>query len=380
MISWFEKLVGKENISDEIVDREVYSTDASQVKGNARKVIWVNNEEQIQQIIVYARRNKLDIVPRGAGTNLVGAVVPFNSIVIDFTKMNKLIIQKDHVIVEPGVILDEINSRLDDKFFPIIPENSSVCTIGGMCGINSAGLYSIRYGRMKEWVIGVDMIDGRGKIKKCGNEVIGMEGILGIITKVKLKLADKVIERSMDLFKFNKIEELIERLVGLKSYKNIIAIEFISASAAVIAGLEARHHVIIEYDSLDGEIKDYNEIERIWKIRKGLFKKLAEKGFVYLEDPLLPIENLAELILWLEHKGIPSFGPIGIGVIYPCFDEREDIKEFYKFIKELNCKVGNLFGYGILKKDFLDKNQRERLIKLKEEFDPNQIMNKNKVI
>ena len=42
MISWFEKLVGKENISDELIDLEVYSTDASQIRGRADKVVWVN--------------------------------------------------------------------------------------------------------------------------------------------------------------------------------------------------------------------------------------------------------------------------------------------------------------------------------------------------
>ncbi len=380
MNTWFEKLVGKENISDEIIDIEVYSTDGSQIKGKANKVIWVENEKQVHQIVLYARRNKMDVVARGAGTSLVGGVVPFNSIVIDLTKMNKMTIGKDHAIVEPGVILDDLNSMLADKFFPVIPEDSSVCTIGGMCGVNSTGRYERKYGRMKDWVMEVEMIDGNGKLRKCGNEVIGMEGIIGVITKIKLKLADGVIERSMNIFKFQRIEDAVNRLLNLKSNKDVLAIEFISASAAILSGLEARHYIIVEYHGLEGEIKDNNEIERIWKIRKNVFSGLAGKGFVFVEDASLPTENLTELVYWLEKKGVPSYGPVGVGVVYPCFDEREDVKEFYEFIKELNGKVGSVFGYGILKKEFVEEERKKELMELKAKFDPYEIMNRGKVI
>ena len=380
MNTWFEKLVGKENISDEIIDIEVYSTDGSQIKGKANKVIWVNNEREVHQIVLYARRNRMDVVARGAGTNLVGSVVPFNSIVIDFTKMNKINIGKDFAIVEPGVILDDLNNSLNDKFFPIIPENSSVCTIGGMCGMNSTGIYERKYGRMRDWIIEVEMIDGNGKLRKFGNEVIGMEGILGIITKIKIKLTDKIIERSMNILKFQSIEDAVNRLLNLKFNKDVLAIEFISASAAILNGLEAKHYLIVEYDGLEGEIKDLNEIERIWKIRKNVFSRLAERGFTFIEDASLPTENLTELVYWLEKKGIPSYGPVGTGVLFPCFDEREDVKEFYDFIKELNGKVGTVFGYGLLKKEFFEEERRNELRKLKEKFDPYEIMNRGKVI
>jgi len=287
MNSWFEKLVGKENISDEIVDREVYGTDGSQVQGNASKVIWVSNAKQVHQIVLYAKRNKMDIVPRGAGTSLVGGVVPFNSIVIDFTKMDKIIIGKDYAIVEPGVVLDDLNSKLKDKFFPIIPENSGVCTIGGMCGVNAFGIYERKYGRMKDWVSEVEMIDGNGKSRKYGNEVLGMEGIIGVITRVKLRLVDKIVEKSMSVFKFQQVEDAIGKISSLKFNKNILSIEFISASAAVLSGLETKHYVIVQYVGLEGEIKDNQEMERILGIRRGVFKNVAEKGFTYVEDASL---------------------------------------------------------------------------------------------
>ena len=165
-IEWFEKLVGPENVSDEIVDREVYSTDGSQIKGKTDKVVWVTDAKQINQIIHYCRRHKKHVVARGAGTNLVGGTVPFDSVVLDFSRMNKIEqIGRDYVVVEPGVVLDDLNNALKDKFFPILPEDSAVCTIGGMCGINSSGIYEKRFGKMKDLVIDVDMIDGNGKLR-----------------------------------------------------------------------------------------------------------------------------------------------------------------------------------------------------------------------
>lgn len=379
MITWFEKLVGKENVSDEIVDREAYSTDGSRINGNATKIIWPTTTKQVHNIILYAKRNKIDIVPRGAGTNLVGSVVPFNSIVIDFSKMNKISVGRDFAIVEPGATLGDLNRRAKGRFFPIQPEDAETCTIGGMCGINSTGLYERKYGRMRDWVVEVEMIDGNGRLKKYGSEVIGMEGIIGIITKIKLKLADPIIEKSLTVFKFQQIQDVASKIASLRLEKNAIAIEFISASAAVLAGLEAIHHIIVEYDNVEGKVKG-DDADRILGIRKNIFNKLADRGFVYIEDATLPTENLTELIHWLEKKGIPSFGSVGSGYLFPCFDERDDIKEFYEQLRNLGGRVGEVFGYGLLKKDFVKLGVKQDLKALKEEFDPLGILNKGKVI
>ncbi len=377
---WFEKLVGKENISSDVVDCEVYSTDGSQIRGTTHNVLWVNTAQEVHQIVLYAKRNKMDLVPRGAGTSLVGGTVPFNSLVIDFTKMDRFTIKDDRVIAEPGVVLDHLNSCLRDKFFPIIPENSAVCTIGGMCGINATGIYERKYGRMSDWVEDVEMIDGTGKLRTYGNEVLGTEGIIGVITKVTLKLAEIIIERSMDIFKCETIEEVVDKLAHLQFHKHILAIEFISLRAATLCGLETKYYLVLEYDGLEGDIKDYDEIQRIRAIRKNVFRRLAEKGFVYREDASFSLDRLGELLSWLEHKGIPSFGSVGSGYLFPCFDERKDIREFYGYIKEIRGAIGKVFGYGILKKEFVPDELKEKLTLMKREHDPHEILNMGKVI
>ncbi len=380
-IVWFENLVGKENVSDEIVDREVYGTDASQIKGKCDKVIWATEVKHLHQIVLYAKRNKLNIVPRGAGTNLVGATVPDNSIVIDFSKMNNILaLTSNYVVVEPGVVLDDLNIVLRDKFFPIQPEDSATCTIGGMVGINSTGFYEKKYGRMKDWVLEVEMIDGNGRLKTYDNKVVGKEGILGLITKVKLKIIDRVNDRSLNVFKFEKLTDVFNKVSELKKNEEVNAIEFIDSIAARLIGLEDKYYLIIEYIGLEGSIRDYNEINRLWYIRKKVFHKLASNGFIYLEDPLIPYENLAEFLFYLEDKGIPCYGPIGVNVLYPCFLNREDIKDMYDLVLKLRGVVGARQGIGLLKKNYLNEVTKDELKSLKEQMDPLYIMNRGKVI
>ena len=107
MKNWFEKTLGKENVTEEIADKEVYSTDASRIKGSARIVCWVENDKQIHQIILFAKRNKVGLVARGGGSNLVGSAVPDNSVVVDFSRMNKILKKgNDYAIVQPGITID----------------------------------------------------------------------------------------------------------------------------------------------------------------------------------------------------------------------------------------------------------------------------------
>ncbi|MEK6826574.1 MAG: FAD-binding oxidoreductase [Nanoarchaeota archaeon] len=378
---WFEKLVGKENISDEIIDREIYSTDGSQIKGRADKVIWVTDVKQVHQIVLYARRHEKPITARGAGTNLVGATVPFDALVVDFTKMNKIeAIGKDYVVVQPGVVCDDLNKALKEKFFPIVPEDSAVCTIGGMCGINSTGIYGKRFGRMKNLVLEVDMVEGSGRMRKHGSEVVGSEGLLGLFTKIKLRITDRIVEKSMDLLKFDKIEDLVEKVSSLKNNKEAISVEHISKVAAELIGLEKKHYLIVEYIGLEGSIKDHIEMERIVNVRKQVFSKLASQDFILMEDPYVPTENLAEFLYWLEGKGIPCFGPIGMEILHPCLTSREHVSEVNEAVSKLNGKLGSKFGVGLLKKESLNEVEKAELRKLKISFDPVGILNVGKVI
>jgi FAD/FMN-containing dehydrogenase/Fe-S oxidoreductase len=145
------------------VQRVLYSTDASQYKELPLAVTRPKNKEDIKKIIAFARENGASIIPRGAGTSLAGQVVG-PGIVVDISKyMNKILelnVDEKYVIVEPGVVLAELNQILAKYNLQFGPETSTAnrCVIGGMLGNNSCGLHSLVYGSVREHILEVDAV------------------------------------------------------------------------------------------------------------------------------------------------------------------------------------------------------------------------------
>ncbi len=145
------------------VQRVLYSTDASQYRELPMAVTRPKTKNDIQKIIAFARENGTSIIPRGAGTSLAGQVVG-PGIVVDVSKyMNKILDfnkEEHYVIVEPGVVLAELNLFLAKHGLQFGPETSTAnrCVIGGMLGNNSCGLHSLVYGSVREHILEVDAI------------------------------------------------------------------------------------------------------------------------------------------------------------------------------------------------------------------------------
>ncbi|WP_167611618.1 FAD-binding and (Fe-S)-binding domain-containing protein [Maribellus sediminis] len=156
------------------VQRVLYSTDASQYKEMPLAVTRPKNKEDIKKIIDFARRNKTSIIPRGAGTSLAGQVVG-PGIVVDISKyMNRILEfneKENYVIIEPGVVLAELNQFLAKYEMQFGPETSTAnrCVVGGMLGNNSCGLHSLVYGSVREHILEVDAVlsDGSETVFKA---------------------------------------------------------------------------------------------------------------------------------------------------------------------------------------------------------------------
>ncbi len=145
------------------VQRILYSTDASQYKEMPLAVTKPKSKEDIKKIIAFAAGNNTSIIPRGGGTSLAGQVVG-SGIVVDISKyMNQILEfnkEEKYVIVEPGVVLAELNLFLAKHGLQFGPETSTAnrCVMGGMLGNNSCGLHSLVYGSVREHILEVDAI------------------------------------------------------------------------------------------------------------------------------------------------------------------------------------------------------------------------------
>ena len=137
-------------------------------------VLIPKTKNDLIEAINYARENKIPLLPRGGGTSQCGQTVN-KAIVVDNSKfLNKVIdFDKENMtcIVEPGIILDELNRFLKPfgLWFPVDVSTSSRATIGGMAGNNSCGGRSIRYGMMRDNVLEIEAILFDGSTYNFGN-------------------------------------------------------------------------------------------------------------------------------------------------------------------------------------------------------------------
>ncbi|MDD3108689.1 MAG: FAD-binding oxidoreductase, partial [Alistipes sp.] len=131
--------------------RIIYSSDASAYCEEPLGVMYPRNDQDLREIIAFARRRGVTLIPRAAGTSLAGQVVGAGW-VVDISKyMNAILeIQPEQrwVRVQPGVVLDELNLFCKDYGLFFAPETSTSnrCQIGGMIGNNSCGSHSLVYG------------------------------------------------------------------------------------------------------------------------------------------------------------------------------------------------------------------------------------------
>lgn len=160
-------------LSYDLITRTIYSTDASAFKETPVAVAWPKGEEDIIKIVNFAAEEKIPLTVRAAGTSLAGQVVG-NGIIVDISRhMNKILeINTDEkwVIVQPGVVLDELNIFLKQYGLFFGPETSTAnrCNIGGMVGNNACGSHSIIYGSTREHTIEIRSILSDGSVVVFG--------------------------------------------------------------------------------------------------------------------------------------------------------------------------------------------------------------------
>ncbi|MEM4396148.1 MAG: FAD-binding oxidoreductase [Candidatus Woesearchaeota archaeon] len=351
--------------------------DSSQNKGVAIDVFYIHNEEEVIDVIKYAKKNKLKVTPRGSGTSLTGSSVPNNSVVINTSKMNKILEinrNKNYVVVEPGIILDDLNYELRKigKFFPIIPSSHGIATLGGMVSCNAAGKESIAYGKTLDWVEELELVDADGNLVKLNKIPQYTEGMLGIITKIKLKITDYVEEKSYDLFEFDNYKELIKKVKEIKELnlknKNVLSLEGVGFYAAKFIGKE-KNLLFVYYKDDTGKYK--NKLE-IFERRDALYSLLSSNGFTIIEDPQIDLEKILD---YLDEYQIPWFGHLGVDIVHPCFNDFKLAEDFMKYVEMNKGIVSGEHGYGLLKKNYRPRKEIEDIKKIKKETDKENIFN-----
>ncbi|MCO5723478.1 FAD-binding and (Fe-S)-binding domain-containing protein [Robiginitalea marina] len=149
--------------------KRLYATDASVYRMLPLAVAYPADEEDLRQLVAFASRHRVGLIPRTAGTSLAGQCVG-EGIVVDvsrhFTAIGSLDTEKMQVTVQPGVIRDELNQYLEPRglFFGPNTSTSNRCMIGGMVGNNSSGTTSIKYGVTRDKVVRMKVMLSDGSV------------------------------------------------------------------------------------------------------------------------------------------------------------------------------------------------------------------------
>ena len=150
-----------------------YSTDASHYQIEPVGVVVPRSDDDVRAAMAIAREEGVPLLPRGGATSQSGQTVG-RALVLDFSKHLKRLVEINEInstcIVEPGIVLDELNRQLKvhGLWFPVDVSTASRATIGGMTGNNSCGTRSIRYGIMRDNVIAIDAILADGSEARFG--------------------------------------------------------------------------------------------------------------------------------------------------------------------------------------------------------------------
>jgi FAD/FMN-containing dehydrogenase len=161
------------DLFDDSFNRGRYATDASIYQMMPHAVVVPKTYDDITACLAFARDTGTALLPRGGGTSQCGQTVN-HAIVLDTTKhLNKIIkldVENRQCVVEPGIVLDELNRHLKPHglWFPVDVSTSSRATIGGMTANNSCGGRSIRYGIMRDNVLAIDAWLADGSLATFG--------------------------------------------------------------------------------------------------------------------------------------------------------------------------------------------------------------------
>jgi glycolate oxidase len=367
-------IVGEKNHTDSLIDMVSYSYDASEHSYRPSCAVWPENAEQVSEILKFANKEKIPIIPRGAGTGLSGMAVPIKGgIVLDLSHMHKILkisIEDRLAVVQPGVVYEELEQALAPYgyFFPPDPASGKVSTLGGNVATNAGGLRGAKYGTTRDYVLALQVVLADGRIMKTGSMAmksvsgydltklfVGSEGTLGVVTEITLKISPEPKATSTVLATFDDLEDAGHALTQVM-HSGIIprALEILGRETIRAINQntdldlpEVDMMILVETDGYTHEEADYQmekvvdvfhrnnlremkragnqeEAEELWKARKSAYAVLARiKTHFVLEDVTVPMSKIADLLKGIEiiseerNIQIATFGHAGDGNLHP---------------------------------------------------------------
>ncbi|MGR3567739.1 MAG: FAD-binding oxidoreductase [Pseudooceanicola nanhaiensis] len=331
-------------------------------------VAYPTTTGQVSELVRICARHGCPVTAWGTGTSLEGqSQAVRGGVVVDFSRMNRVleVNQADmDVRIQPGITREELNRELraTGLFFPVDPGANA--SLGGMAATRASGTTAVRYGTMRDNVLGLEVVLADGEVIRTGTRArkssagydltglfVGAEGTLGLITEITLRLQGQPEAISAAVCGFERIGDAVAAVIDtIQMGIPMARIEFIDTASVravnAYAGMKfpEKPHLLVEFHGSDSAVAEQAEAfgaiiedhggsgyawaqkpedrSALWTMRHNAFYAilaLRPGCRSVVTDVCVPISRLAEAVeattADLEAHGVtgPILGHVGDG-------------------------------------------------------------------
>ncbi|OAN72715.1 2-hydroxy-acid oxidase [Rhodobacteraceae bacterium EhC02] len=331
-------------------------------------VVYPESTAEVSAILRLCAAHGIPVVGYGAGTSLEGqAQSPHGGVCVDFRLMNRVLqinAADMDVVVQPGLTREALNEalRATGLFFPVDPGANA--SLGGMASTRASGTTAVRYGTMRDNVLGLEVVLADGRIIRTGTRArktaagydltglfVGAEGTLGLITEMTLRLHGQPEATAAAICGFSDMTDAVAAVIDtIQLGLPMARIEFIDeASVAAVnawsgTGIPLQPHLMVEFHGSEAGVREqvdtFGEIvadhggtgfdwatqpedrRALWAMRHNAYyaiKASRPGAMAIVTDICVPISRLAEAVTQTQAdiaaSGIagPILGHVGDG-------------------------------------------------------------------
>ena len=440
-------LLGERVSITEVVREQHSHGESTHAPGMPDLVCFPRSTEEVRDIVLVSQKHGLAVVPFGAGTSLEGHVHALRGgISIDMREMNRVArISADDMdaTVEAGVTRKQLQRALENTGLTFFIDPGADATLGGMTATRASGTTAVKYGTMRENVLGLTVVLADGRVIRTGTRArkssagydltrlfVGSEGTLGVITEVTLRLHAQPEAVTAAICAFETIEGAVRTVIeaiqlgvqvariefmddrqvdAVNRYSHLdlavkptLLFEFHGVSTASVEEAARMAEVLAQEHGGLGFAWQTTlaDRERLWKARHDVYyatRALRPGSNVLTTDVCVPISRLAECIVAtradLDTCSFPAVivGHVGDGNFHvQCLLGADQITEADRFAERLvaraqamggTCTGEHGVGSGKIKYMAAEHGEALGVMRdLKRMLDPDNRMNPGKVL